>query len=174
LSASYAPLFDGVTFNALYGWGSDTDASVACTYPGGGSPPSAGQTYTELVNRTGGVRAQICDGAAAWGPFFDSVASAVTRTSRIDCNVAIPPAPMGMTFDPALVNVIVRTSTDASFLPKRVDGSACDAMGGWYYDDPTSPTQVILCPSSCDAAQATLAEPDTGLDVQLGCASLLI
>ncbi|NOY93642.1 MAG: hypothetical protein GXP55_20850 [Deltaproteobacteria bacterium] len=174
LSATYAPLFDGYTFNALYGWGSETDPSVTCTYPGGSRPPASGQTYTELVRRTGGVRAQICDGSAAWGPFFDAVATAVTRTSRIDCNVTIPPPPAGMTFDPALVNVIVRSSADATYLPKRVDASACDVMGGWYYDDPTAPTQVILCPTSCDAAQATLAEPDTGLDVQLGCASLLI
>ena len=174
LTATYGTMFEGYTFDALYGWGSDTDPDVKCTYPGGGSPPSPGQTYTSLVTRTGGVRAQICQGSAAWGPFFDSVASAVTRTSRIDCNVAIPPPPDGMTFDPALVNVIVRSSADSTYLPRRTDASACDAAGGWYYDNPSAPTQVVLCPTSCDAAQATLAAPETGLDVQLGCASLLI
>jgi len=174
LSATYAPLFEGYTFNGLYGWGSATDPDVTCTYPSGATPPSPGQTYTALVNRTGGVRAQICDGSAAWGPFFDAVATAVTRTSRIDCNIAIPPPPMGMTLDPSLVNVILRSTTDATYLPQRPDAAACDARGGYYYDDPAVPTQVILCPGSCDEAQATLGEPDTGLDVQLGCASLLI
>lgn len=174
LSSTYAPLFDGVTFDALYGWGSDTDPSVACTYPGGGSPPSAGETYTALVERTGGVRAKICDGSAAWGPFFDAVATAVTRTSEISCNVDIPPPPMGMTFDPALVNVIVRSGADSTYLGKRMDATACDAAGGWYYDDPTAPTQVILCPTSCDVARTALSTPDSGIDVQLGCASLLI
>ncbi len=32
-------LFDGYTFAGLYGWGSETDPLVRCTYPGGSPPP---------------------------------------------------------------------------------------------------------------------------------------
>ncbi|MBW2462626.1 MAG: hypothetical protein JRH11_13335 [Deltaproteobacteria bacterium] len=174
LTAAYAPLFDGYTFSALYGWGSETDAGVPCTYPGGGTPPSPGQTYSELVTRTGGVRAKICEGSAAWAPFLASVATDVTRTSRIECNVAIPAPPDGMTLDPNRVNVIVRAESGSTFLPRRMHAGACDEMGGWYYDDPAMPTEVILCPTSCEMAREALGPPDTGIDVQLGCASILI
>ncbi len=87
LDASYAGLFEGYTFNAIYGWGSEVDPEVVCTFPGGREPPNPGWTYTTLVERTGGVRAQICQQAdsAAWDAFFGEVASTVESTSRISC-----------------------------------------------------------------------------------------
>jgi hypothetical protein len=36
------------------------------------------------------------------------------------------------------------------------------------------PTEVILCPTSCEAARDALGPPGTGLDVQFGCESILI
>ena len=77
LDASWSGLFAGYTFSAIYGWGSETDPGALCTYMDGSRPASAGSAYTTLVARTGGVRAHICDGAAAWTPFFESVATAV-------------------------------------------------------------------------------------------------
>ncbi len=174
LTATYGSLFDGYTFDAIYGWGSDTDANVACTYADGSIPPSPGQTYTTLVARTSGVRAKICDGAAAWAPFFDAVATAVTRTSRIECNIVIPPPPDGLLLDTDRVNVIVRGSSGPTYLPRRPDATSCDARGGFYYDDPAAPTEVLLCPASCDFVRAQVGPEGTGVDVQLGCESFLI
>jgi hypothetical protein len=174
LTSTYGDLFAGYTVSAVYGWGSETDDDVRCSYSDGSMPPSAGQTYSELVRRTGGVRARICDGAGAWAPFFDAVATAVTRTSRIACDVAIPPPGDGLVLDPNRVNVIVRTSDGPVYLPRRAGASACDERGGWYYDDPDMPTRVFLCPASCEYAQGELGPEGTGLDVQLGCDSILI
>jgi len=67
LTASYGSLFEGYTFNAIYGWGSETDPDVECTYAGGGSVEAPGHTYTTLVQRTAGVRARICDGLSFLG-----------------------------------------------------------------------------------------------------------
>lgn len=172
-TATYGTLFEGYTFNALYGWGSETDATVACTYAGGTSPPSAGPTYTALVTRTGGVRAQICEGSAAWGPFFDQLATAVERTSRLDCEVAIPPPPDGMTLDPGLVNVYLREDAASTRIGKVPNAAACDERGGWYYDDDAMPGSVILCPASCDEVQPE-GGSETGIDVEFGCATVLI
>ncbi len=166
-------LFDGYVFSALYGYGSDTDPSVRCTYPGGSSPPSSGATYSALVARTGGVRARICDGPAAWGPFFDQVATAVERAARIDCAIDIPPPPGDMFFDPARVNVSLVSGGVASDLGKVAGPGACDARGGWHYDDEASPTQVVLCPASCDAAQPVAGEART-VDIRFGCQTLPI
>ncbi|MBZ0117373.1 MAG: hypothetical protein K8H88_10280 [Sandaracinaceae bacterium] len=173
-TATYGALFEGYTFNAIYGWGSETDPAVTCTYAGGARPPSSGPTYTTLVQRTGGVRAQICDGPAAWGPFFDAVASAVERTSRVDCAITIPEVPSGMFFDSTRVNVFVSEDGVSSRVGRVPSMSACDpTRGGWYYDDPAAPMQVVLCPASCARVQ-----PAPGItrdvEVQFGCQSIPI
>lgn len=174
-TATYGALFEGYTFDAIYGWGSETDPSVTCRFGDGSSPSSPGYTYTTLVARTGGVRAQICDGPAAWGPFFDAVATGVVRSSRIACEVALPPPPDGMVLDARRVNVQIRGASGTTTLPYAGSAGACDpTRGGWHYDDASSPTRVILCPSSCDFAREETATTSGGLDVVFGCDSILI
>jgi hypothetical protein len=175
LDPSWDGMFDGYTFDAMYGWGSDTDAEARCSYADGTSPASSGTTYTELVRRTSGVRAQICDGPSAWGPFFGAIATGVVESSRIACDVTIPAPPEGMTLNPARVNVVVRVGAVTDYLGRVADEAHCDATrGGWYYDDATAPTQILLCPTSCTDAQERVVGPDAGLDVQFGCDSMLI
>lgn len=163
-------LFEGYTFAGIYGWGSEDDPSVRCRYPDGTQPTSAGQTYTELVRRTGGVRAPICSGAAAWAPFFDAVARTVERASRIDCAIDIPPPPAGSFFDRDRINVLVDLGEGTVRVGKVPDAAACDDRGGWYYDDDASPTEVNLCPATCEALQAAPGE-SRRVDVQFGCVS---
>lgn len=175
LTATYGELFRGYKVDAIYGWGSETDPDVTCTFPGGATPSAAGHTYTELVRRTGGVRAKICDGPSAWGPFFDAVASDVVRSTPIACDIALPPPPDGMTLDPRRVNVEIRGSAGTTVIPYVGSAAACDPMrGGWYYDDERAPTRVILCPASCDFARMDTSTAGGGVDVVFGCASILI
>jgi len=173
LDPRWGGLFDGYTFSALYGWGSETDPDTACTYPGGGSPPSSGPTYTALVARTGGVRAQICDGASAWGPFFDDVASAVERTSRVDCAIPIPEPPEGTFFQRDRINVFVGEDGASTRVGKVSSAAACDDRGGWHYDDEADPTEVILCPATCERVQPSEGVTRT-VDVQFGCQTVPI
>ncbi len=93
LDPSWNGLFDGYRFDGIYGWGSDNDPSVMCKYQDGTLPASPGPTYTVLVNKTVGVRAQICDGAQAWGPFLQAVAQAVSQTSKLSCTLDLPAPP---------------------------------------------------------------------------------
>lgn len=173
LTQTYGSLFAGYTFNAIYGWGSPTDSSVRCTYPDSSSPPSSGPTYTSLVLHTGGVRAQICDGTAAWEPFFDAVATAVERTSRIDCTIPIPDPPPGMTFDRGMINVWVDTGDGPELIGKVAGEADCQAAGGWYYDNEDVPTAVVLCPATCDALQAAPNETRS-VEVQFGCSTIVL
>ncbi len=172
LTPSYGGLFAGYTFNAIYGWGDPNDPGVTCVYPDSSTPPSSGPTYTSLVLATGGVRAQICDGSAAWAPFFDAVATAVEQTSRIDCTIAIPDPPPEMTFQRDLINVWVDTGGGAERLGKVADASGCGSEGGWYYDDDTNPTVVILCDSTCGALEAAPNE-SRSVEVQFGCMTIV-
>lgn len=173
LHARWAGIFDDYVFSGLYGWGSETDDSLRCEYPAGGFPPSSGPTYTALVERTGGVRAQLCEGPSAWGPFFDGVATAVERTSRIDCTIPIPPPPDGTFFQRDRINVLIGSSAGSDRLFKVPGEVDCDTRGGWYYDDEASPMNVVLCPASCEMVQPTVGETRT-VDVQFGCFTLPI
>lgn len=169
LDANRAGMFSGYVFHAVYGWGSDTDPGLTCVYPDSSVPPSSGPTYTDLVQKTGGTRAKICDGAAAWQPFFDAVAQAVVTTSKLSCAVPIPNDDGGP-IDPNRVNVRVVGDPETRQL-YRVDGAAaCGPEGGWYYDDINNPTMVILCPSSCDFAQSQVGAGKSGrIEVLFGC-----
>ncbi len=171
LDASWGGLFDAMTFDAIYGWGSPTDAAIRCRYADGTQPPSSGPVYTTLVNSTMGVRAHICDGPTAWGPFFDSVASAVEHTARLSCDIAIPPPPAGTVLDPARINVWFNGAT-RSLVGKVADAAACGPTGGWYYDNDANPMRVLLCPASCTRAQTELRGAGHGVEVQFGCSTI--
>ncbi|MDI1481860.1 hypothetical protein [Polyangium sp. y55x31] len=173
LDPSWNGLFKDYVFSGLYGWGSDADPNVICKYPDGTEPPTSGLTYTTLVKKTGGVRAQVCDGSAAWQPFFDAVAQAVDKTAKLSCELAIPKPPTGEELDPELVNVALSDGSAPTYLP-RVNGAADCNGGGWYYDAPAAPQKVILCQSSCDQAQALVGEDKTGkIEVFFGCQSII-
>ncbi len=173
LDPSWNHIFDGYLFSGLYGWGSTTDPNVKCTYPDTTQPPSPGNTYTTLVQQTGGVRAQICDGSTAWGPFFDAVAQAVEKTSKLSCEFAIPTPPVGQ-LDPNQVNVALVSSGVSTYLPGVGSAAGCGMDGGWYYDNPTAPTKLILCQASCDAAQAMIGPGKPGsIEVLFGCETIV-
>ena len=69
-----------------------------------------------------------------------SVATAVARTSRIACDLAIPPVPAGQVLDPGRINVVVTTAASRAVVGNVRDRAACGPTGGWHYDDPAHPT----------------------------------
>lgn len=175
LEPTWSGLFEDYVFDGLYGWGSESDPNVNCTYPDSTQPDNVGTVYTELVERTGGVRAKICDGAVAWGPFFDAVAQGVSKASKLSCEIDIPRPEAGV-LNPAQVNVALDDGGKQSLIYKVKGAASCDATGGWYYDDDAAPTRVLLCPASCDAAEDALhasASGEVSIAVQFGCDTLI-
>jgi hypothetical protein len=119
------------------------------------------------------VRAKICDGNAAWGPFFDGVAQAVLATSRIACELEIPKPDAGV-LDADAVNVRIDDGTNpAAVVPRVKDEAACGGAAGWYYDDPLAPTKVRLCPAACESAQAKAGGNPPKIDVLFGCQTIV-
>jgi hypothetical protein len=101
------------------------------------------------------------------------VAQAVVKGSKLSCELALPTPSQG-TLDPSKVNVRVVTPTGTTTLFKVAGAAACDASGGWYYDDEVNPTKVLLCPSSCQAAQdAGSASGEVQIEVLFGCATIV-
>jgi hypothetical protein len=173
LDASWNGLFDHYIFDGIYGWGSTSNVMKTCTYSDGTVPPKPGATYTELVTRTNGVREQICGTAASWSSFLDTVAQAVSTTAQLTCALPIPAPPAPAQLDPAAINVSIDDDNGASFVYKVSGASACGASGGWYYDDDANPTQVLLCPASCDLAQSRLQTSHARIDVYFGCKTIV-
>lgn len=167
----YGDLFEGYTFNAIYGRDQSGGRDDVCTYPDGSNPPSSGLTYTTLIERTGGIHAEICDQASssAWTTFFENIANRVEETARIDCTLNLPDPPDGQAIDPGKVNVSIDAG-DTTILPKVPNEEACGAEGGWYYNDDANPTQVILCPVSCTNARDEVRMHGEGaVNVLFGC-----
>ena len=177
LTDTYSDLFLGYTFSAIYGWGSTHDPDRTCTFPDGTEPIAPGWTYTELIERTGGARAQICDqsDSAAWSEFFGAIATTVEDTVRIECELEIPSPPDGMMLNESKVNVLFQSGAGTETIFRVRSAEECSAAGGWYYDDAAAPSHVVLCPSSCEGVQEAVRETGSaGIHVAFGCDSQFI
>ena len=100
----------------------------------------------------GGSVGMSCYLAGCDDPFwFGTECAAVDVIHGVsDCSMPIPPPPAGQTFDENKLNVVVSTTATECYMIGRVASSAdCGPSGGWYFDNDTNPTQILLCPASC-------------------------
>lgn len=92
------------------------------------------------------------------------------RGVALGCEFEIPPAPNGDEIDPTKVNF--QYTPEGKGTPKVIlradDAADCGGLPGWYFDNNTSPTKIILCPASCATVQA---DADAKVDVLFGCKS---
>ena len=98
----------------------------------------------------------------------DDLATALNeiRNLTLPCDYAIP-TPDGGTIDPGKVNVqFTPSGMPAMVFPNVANMAACDmTQPTWYYDDPTTPTRVVMCPTACDA----LHQDGAKIDILFGC-----
>lgn len=85
------------------------------------------------------------------------------RNKLASCDVSIPPAPAGKTFDRDKVNV---TLTSGAGVISELGYDPSCAGAGWKYDDPNAPTKILLCPTTCEPVKA---DPASQVDVAFGC-----
>jgi hypothetical protein len=134
-------------------------------------PADEGVVYKELVQQTMGTLGDLC--TQNFQPVFQAMATAVIASSQVPCVYDIPPDPGGDTIDFGKVNVSYKADDNAAEeVIANVPGGLpdCDPSGGWYYDDPQSPTKIILCPASCTHFQ----ESSTGsVSVKFGCTTVV-
>jgi hypothetical protein len=127
-----------------------------------------GAHYLELTRRTGGTTASVC--ATDWSPIFTALEEAIGVVTELPCVYDLPDPPAGMALDPGLVNFnYTPPGGESTPVPRVADPGACPAMG-WYYDDPAAPTQILLCPETCDFLHAV---PGISVDVAFGCATIM-
>lgn len=86
------------------------------------------------------------------------------RGKAISCDLPLPAPPAGKKLDPDKVDVQF-TAQGQPAIPLKY-GTTCTGDTAWHYDDPTKPTKVQLCDSTCATVKAdTMAK----LDVVFGC-----
>jgi len=128
------------------------------------SAAAIGTVYQTLVQQTGGVSGDLC--LQDFKPVFDKLATAVVAGSKIACDVEMPKPPSGKSINPYQVTVEVVPATGVAQKVPHVDGSAQCGNGGWYFDNNTSPTRIILCPATCTWVQGLT---NTKLNIGMGC-----
>lgn len=130
---------------------------------------SQGTVYQELISATGGVEGNLCD--QEFQPVFSAVAQQVIGGASLACSYQIPDPPEGEVFDADEVNVEFEDSDGVPLSIGRVDSeAACGGVAqGWYYDDPTNPSRIIVCPQTCD----TIRDFEAGkVAIKFGCETI--
>jgi hypothetical protein len=110
-----------------------------------GIAQAGGTNQAFIVDTTGNIGQQFLD------------ALNTIRGNALGCRYSIPVPTTGM---PDYANVTVTytpTTGGAQTIPHVPDVASCPATGaGWYYDNNTTPTQIILCTNECTKVSADL------------------
>lgn len=128
------------------------------------------QSATALLDALNRIRetVTVTDYVTQYETQYETQIQQQVTTVPVDCEWSIP-APMdGQTLDPAKVNVQFSSGSSAGETIGHVDSQAdCqNVVGGWYYDDPTTPTKIFVCPQTCTVIQAIT---DAQISIVLGC-----
>jgi hypothetical protein len=93
---------------------------------------------------------ELIAGCAASG------ATSVGAMAASSCAFPLPTPPAGVVLDVATVNVRYETPSGFGVVLGVVPSAeeCANVAGGWYFDDPQSPTTIHLCPATCTAHQA--------------------
>ena len=128
---------------------------------------AVGSEYIALAELTGGVIGDLCQ--QEFQPLFDTLSTAVLEGTSLACAWPMPEAPEGKVIDPSSVEVSLEVDHVPIATGRVENADACVVdQHGWYFDDNDAPTQIIACPTTCDAVgNAASAQ----LDIEVGCAT---
>lgn len=153
-----------------FGCSTCVSGAEGCERPGDFLPAAApSEEHWRAASMTGGMTFSIC--TSDWSGLFATLAMTVAVSMALPCEFLLPDPPMGMAFDRDRVNFLYTPSgsTTPMVFPRAADAASC-VGNAWYYDNPTMPTRIILCPDACTAVTSGAGT----ITVQLGCQTLLI
>lgn len=150
-----------------------------------GLPGSDAAFLNELAQAGGTTQSiDVTQGVQAFINALNSIRDAVATTSSmqvvtqtvlttpIDCEWKLPPEDPANPFDPLKVNVTFASDPNAQpvqfgHVPSAADcAQVTQDQPAWYYDNNDNPTEVFVCPSTCDVIKAST----TGIvNLALGC-----
>ena len=149
-------------FHSICGWtaGQPIPSNKTCN-----TAVAPGSNYQQLSKLTNGIVDSVCK--TDYSSVLDNMAKGIT--DKLACNLGVPQAASS---DPTKVAVQETTPSmgGAGAVKQLVhvtDVSKCASVkDGWYYDNPTTPKEIILCPDACSAANAVAG---TKVQAVVGC-----
>jgi hypothetical protein len=122
----------------------------------------------EQIAVAGGTeRAYLVEGGDVSAQVLDAL-NRIRGDAAIPCELQLPPAPSGQTLVYDEVNLEYQSGQCQSTLFYSVQSAnECGTEDGWYYDDPSNPQSIHLCPQSCDRVSG----PGGSLFYSVGCAT---
>ncbi len=104
-----------------------------------------GVEYISLSDTTGGFKYPICnpDWASMWPELATQIVDSVVAT----CIYDIPDKEKAKSADSVDVSWIFGANSQT--IPAVSGPEQCGAQGGWYFDDPANPTQLVVCEQTC-------------------------
>ncbi|HET8936532.1 MAG TPA: vWA domain-containing protein [Polyangiales bacterium] len=125
-----------------------------------------GLEYLALSEATGGQKSSIC--VSDWSTVFEPLKTAVIESAPLPCDYELPAPPAGSSLDPLRVNVgILSGGTSSKTLPRAKNAEACDSAEAWFYDDPSSPKLIHMCPAACSSIST-----GGSIEITLGCETI--
>jgi hypothetical protein len=166
--AALNPQVSRFVFHGIFSSMSKEDACAVstsnpcCTYA---APGGEGVSYRDLANATGGVAADLC--AQDFAPVFAQFAQSVITHSELNCEWVIPQPPAGQALDPNLINVKFSSAGNSTYFGYVASPNDCSTLdNAWYYDNPTAPSRVLVCPNTCNRIRSA---PAPSVAVSFGC-----
>ena len=131
--------------------------------------PDATGDFHDLSVQSGGVHYQEGSKGEVYGPFVDGVMERLKGTP-LSCAYEIPEPPQGQVFDPTKVNVEYEDAGEVVALGYVQSPEDCaEAGAGWYYDDPSAPTTIHVCPFTCGVFNTI---ESGSIEIVFGCATI--
>jgi len=150
-----------------------SDVAAVATAAANGTPPI--RTYAvglaagfnlDTIARAGGTNAAF---RIDEGDITQSFVTSLLNISAdpLGCEYEIPaPTDPGLTLDPDKVQVVYTPAVGpAEEIPRAQSAADCavSTAGGWFYDDPSKPSKILVCPCTCSRFAAGK------IDIRLGC-----
>ena len=125
-----------------------------------------GTGYQQLSILTEALRYPSCENDS-FDAIFTAIAAGVIDGAAVACEFDIPQPDAGI-IDPSKVEVeyIPGGTGNPSIFGQVSDEPSCAGGDGFYFDDPISPSRVLLCPTSCNTVQG---DDDATVNVLFGC-----
>jgi hypothetical protein len=147
----------GLPPNGSWVWYDDSAPVTLGTCQGGAGP---GTAYQWLSKGTEGTRYPVCS-HLSYDAFFQDIAADIIDEATVICELDLPDAPMGLTYDIGDVGVIYTPGDGAPQTFFAVDSLAFCTHGAFYMD----PAQhIVLCPQACQLVES---DPDAMLRAYL-------
>jgi hypothetical protein len=129
-----------------------------------------GANLKELAVAGGTAAPFLINGGDIGSQFVDAMLS--ISSTQLECKFNLPDPPMGMSLDISQVAVTYTPSATGveALVPKLGGLGDCELHqnNGWFYDSPTKPTKIEVCPGTCSKFAAGVVKTASGCNPDTG------